>query len=46
MLLIRNVNVFAPAALGMKDVLLCGGKIEAVADHIDVPEGLRKGTYE
>ena len=42
MLLIRNANVFAPAALGKKDVLLCGGKIETIADHIDVPEGLCK----
>ena len=40
MLLIKNANVFAPEALGKKDVLLCGGKIEAVADRISVPDGL------
>ena len=40
MLLIKNANLFAPNALGKKDVLLCGNRIQAVADHITVPENL------
>ena len=33
--LIKNSNVFAPEALGMKDLVLGGGKILAVSDHIE-----------
>lgn len=40
MLLIRNAQLFAPASLGRKDVLLCGNRIEAIADHLDIPEDL------
>ena len=35
MILIQNANVYAPAPLGRKDVLVCGGRIEQIADHID-----------
>lgn len=38
MILIKNVQVYAPESLGMKDVLLCGGQIQSIADHITVPE--------
>ena len=37
MLLIKNANVYAPEFLGKKDVLVCGEKIEYMADSIDVP---------
>lgn len=40
MLLIKNAEIFAPASLGQKDVLLCGGKIEAIADNIELPGSL------
>jgi beta-aspartyl-dipeptidase (metallo-type) len=35
MLLIRNANVYAPEALGIKDVLIANGKIVAIENHID-----------
>ena len=35
MLLIKNVSVYAPDPLGVKDVFLAGGKICAVQDSID-----------
>lgn len=38
MILIKNVQVYSPEPLGMKDVLLCSGKIELISEHIDVPE--------
>jgi len=37
MLLIKNALVYAPEYLGKKDVLVCGEKIEYMADSIDVP---------
>lgn len=37
MLLIKNANVYAPEHLGKKDILVCGEKIEYMADSIDVP---------
>ena len=37
MLLIKNANIYAPAHLGKKDILVCGEKIEYMADSIDVP---------
>ncbi len=36
MLLIKQVGVYAPEYLGIKDVLVCGEKIEAIEDHIDL----------
>lgn len=35
MLLIKNAKVYAPEYLGKKDVLVCGGKIEAIENQID-----------
>lgn len=34
MILIKNAAVYAPEALGVKDVLICGGQIEAIEDEI------------
>lgn len=34
MILIKNAEVFAPEAIGIKDVLLAGGKIIAIEDEI------------
>lgn len=38
--LLKNANVYAPAPLGMKDILIAGEKIERVDDHIEGYEGL------
>ncbi len=35
--LIRNAHVYAPADLGVKDILIAGNRIEAIGDHIDFP---------
>ncbi len=35
MLLIKNANIYAPEALGMKDILIGGQKILAIADEIE-----------
>lgn len=35
MILLKNASVYAPEYLGVKDVLVCGDKIEAIEDHID-----------
>tara|TARA_R110002050_G_scaffold49886_6_gene115666 strand:- start:10124 stop:11257 length:1134 start_codon:yes stop_codon:yes gene_type:complete len=35
MLLIKNANMYAPQALGQKDLLIGGGKILAIEDQID-----------
>lgn len=37
MLLIKNAEVYAPEYLGKKDVLIAGGKIEYIADEIELP---------
>ena len=34
-LLIRSAHVYAPEDRGMQDILLCGGRIVRMADHID-----------
>ncbi len=34
--LVRNANVYAPAALGKRDILICGGKIIAIAEGLSV----------
>ena len=39
MLLIRGAEVYAPEYLGKKDVLVAGGKIERIADHLPDYEG-------
>lgn len=37
MLLIKNAKVYTPEYVGKKDVLIAGGKIEHIADKIEVP---------
>ena len=34
-LLLRNAEVYAPEALGRRDILLCGGRIAAMEEHLD-----------
>lgn len=41
MLLIKGADVYAPEPLGKKDVLIAGGKIEKIGDHIQEIEGCR-----
>tara|TARA_R110000737_G_scaffold35236_1_gene54169 strand:- start:1253 stop:2440 length:1188 start_codon:yes stop_codon:yes gene_type:complete len=40
--LLRNVNVYAPTPLGIKDILIAGNKIAAIYDHgkghVDMPK--------
>jgi len=36
MILIKNVDVYSPEHLGVQDILVCGDKIECVADNIDI----------
>ena len=38
MILIKNVEVYSPASLGKKDVLVCGGKVEWIANSIEFAE--------
>ena len=38
MLLIKNAEIYTPAYIGKKDVLLAGGKIEFIANEIKEPE--------
>lgn len=50
MLLIKNAELYTPAYAGRKDILICGGKIEQIADRICVPRNLcrvldSKGKY-
>ena len=40
MILIKNARVYNPADLGTKDVLICGEKIEKIADEILISEDL------
>ncbi|WP_129688907.1 beta-aspartyl-peptidase [Gottfriedia acidiceleris] len=35
--LIKNGQVYTPHSIGRKDLLLAGGKIEMIADHITIP---------
>ncbi|SFC55484.1 beta-aspartyl-peptidase [Bacillus sp. UNCCL81] len=35
--LIKNGQVYTPHSIGRKDILLAGGKIEMIADHISIP---------
>lgn len=39
MLLIRQADVYAPEHLGVRDVLICADKIEAIAETIEPPYG-------
>jgi beta-aspartyl-dipeptidase (metallo-type) len=36
MILIKGVDVFGPEHIGVKDILICGEKIEQIADNIDI----------
>ncbi len=40
MILFKECEVFAPEALGTKDVLIAGGAIEAIDDRIMAPKGV------
>lgn len=40
MKLIKNIKVYAPAYLGIRDVFLAGGKICKIAEHIELPDVL------
>lgn len=42
MLLIKNASTYAPAFLGVKDILVVNGKIVAIEDKLDLPESLCK----
>lgn len=44
--LIRGGRVFAPEALGYKDILIAGEKILKIADHIEAPAGLETKVIE
>ena len=35
MLLIKNAEVYAPASIGKKDILICNEKIELIEDKIE-----------
>lgn len=37
---LKHGNVFAPEALGQRDILICGEKIVRVAEHIDEYDGI------
>lgn len=37
MLLIKNAEIYTPAYIGKKEVLIAGGKIECIADKIELP---------
>jgi beta-aspartyl-dipeptidase (metallo-type) len=39
-ILFQHCSVFAPDSLGVKDVLIAGGEIAAIADRIPVPQGV------
>lgn len=36
MYIIKNAKVYTPSYAGIKDILICGGKIEAVSDNIEL----------
>ncbi|KQL32691.1 isoaspartyl dipeptidase [Bacillus sp. FJAT-25509] len=38
--LIKNGQVYTPHSIGRKDLLIAGGKIEMIADHITIPPDL------
>ncbi len=44
-ILVRNADVYAPVSLGRKDILVFEGKIEKIADSIDV-SALRAAGFE
>jgi len=46
MILIRQCEVFAPDKLGVKDVLVAGKSIVAIADKIDLPNTFRASVID
>ncbi len=36
MILIKSIDVFCPTHLGIRDILICGGKIELIEESIDI----------
>lgn len=41
MILLREADVYAPEHLGIRDVLVCGGRIEAIGEHLEAANGCR-----
>jgi len=41
MILIKQVDVYTPDPIGIKDVLIAGGKIIAIEDSITAPQGVK-----
>ena len=39
MIIIRQADVYNPEYLGKQDVLICGGRVEAVGDHLEIGYG-------
>ncbi len=39
MLLFKNISVYSPKFIGIKDVLTCYDKIAYISDHINIPQG-------
>ena len=46
MILFKNAEVFAPQALGKKDVLVAGTKIIAIAERLEIPAGLNADVID
>ena len=44
--LVKGAEVYAPGKLGKKDVLIAGGKIELVAENIEVVSNISKKPLE
>jgi len=40
LIIVRNGDTYEPSPLGKKDLLVAGGKIVAIADHIELPHGM------
>ncbi len=41
MILIKKADIFAPQNIGIKDVLIAGGKIIAIENNIEAPQGVK-----
>ena len=39
MIIFRQADVYSPGYMGVNDVLVCGGRIEAVGDHLEGGSG-------
>ena len=38
--LLKNCDVYAPEHLGMKDILVAGGRLALIADKLEMPVGM------